>query len=319
MRTSRVIHITHTQRSYFPAHLIGAACVSRHCAHVFGDAGYHWNARYQGLQSWKTTELQHKDEGWGAASLAAPTFIKKKLRRGGSWKKLLLSDVHAQATRGLPVCKRQYSRLFFCFCFFILEKKRRAEKEKEGHRQRTQRGGAGAHREEWTAVNFDSWPPSRGSRILMVVLRAEREEGWLILCYVTPPTLNCWARAAWLEMGQVWIQMCVRGCVWADLRCERETERERAKKELWWTQQLRLWLPFQGKLCVKLQLLLEKSSSTQLSASKSSRWGITTLGFYDLQAFQSTWTSLEHKKKLNKQIKWINKKECVHNLFTENI
>lgn len=30
----------------------------------------------------------------------------------------------------------------------------------------------------------------------MLVLRAEREEGWLILGYVTPPTLNSLARAA---------------------------------------------------------------------------------------------------------------------------
>lgn len=36
----------------------------------------------------------------------------------------------------------------------------------------------------------------------MVVLRAEREEGWLILGYVTPPTLNCLAHAARLEMGK---------------------------------------------------------------------------------------------------------------------
>lgn len=48
----------------------------------------------------------------------------------------------------------------------------------------------------------------------MVVLRAEREEGWLILGYVTPPTLNCLAHAARLEMGKqsqrgkVWFQMC---------------------------------------------------------------------------------------------------------------
>ncbi len=63
----------------------------------------------------------------------------------------------------------------------------------------------------------------------MVVLRAEREEGWLILGYVTPPTLNCSTHAARLEMGKqsllgkvcfVWIQMCEgrgRGvcvCVW---------------------------------------------------------------------------------------------------------
>lgn len=62
----------------------------------------------------------------------------------------------------------------------------------------------------------------------MVVLRAEREEGWLILGYVAPPTLNCSAHAARLEMGKhvsarkrvfVWIQMCEGGvcvCVWAD-------------------------------------------------------------------------------------------------------
>lgn len=37
------------------------------------------------------------------------------------------------------------------------------------------------------AVNSDSWPSSRGSSILMVVLRAEREEGWLFLGYTPPP------------------------------------------------------------------------------------------------------------------------------------
>lgn len=36
----------------------------------------------------------------------------------------------------------------------------------------------------------------------MVVLRAEREEGWLILGYVTPPSLNCLAHAARLETGK---------------------------------------------------------------------------------------------------------------------
>lgn len=36
----------------------------------------------------------------------------------------------------------------------------------------------------------------------MVVLRADREEDWLILHYVTPPTLSCCACAARLEMGK---------------------------------------------------------------------------------------------------------------------
>lgn len=58
----------------------------------------------------------------------------------------------------------------------------------------------------------------------MVVLRAEREEGWPILVYVTPPTLNCLAHATRLEMGKqsllgkVWLCVCVCGGGW--LRCE---------------------------------------------------------------------------------------------------
>lgn len=36
----------------------------------------------------------------------------------------------------------------------------------------------------------------------MVVLRAEREEGWLILGYVAPPTHNCSTHTARLEMGK---------------------------------------------------------------------------------------------------------------------
>lgn len=46
--------------------------------------------------------------------------------------------------------------------------------------------------EERTAVNSDSWPSSSGSSILMLVLRAEREEGWLILGYVSPPPSTAW-------------------------------------------------------------------------------------------------------------------------------
>lgn len=88
-------------------------------------------------------------------------------------------------------------------------------KKRENEEDENTKGWSWSRGETWTAVNFDSWPPSSGNSILMVVLRAEREEGWLILGYVTPPTLNCLAHAARLEMGKqsqrgesVWFQMC---------------------------------------------------------------------------------------------------------------
>lgn len=96
--------------------------------------------------------------------------------------------------KGLPVSKAQYIQLSAS----VSVHKR---KKREGGR-RKHKGWSWSRRETWTAVNFDSWPTSSGNSILMVVLRAEREEGWLILGYVTPPTLNCLAHAARLEMSQ---------------------------------------------------------------------------------------------------------------------
>lgn len=57
----------------------------------------------------------------------------------------------------------------------------------------------------------------------MVVLRAEREEGWLILGYVTPPTLNCLAHAARLEMGKQSLlgKVCLCGFRCARVVCVR--------------------------------------------------------------------------------------------------
>lgn len=49
----------------------------------------------------------------------------------------------------------------------------------------------------------------------MVVLRAEREGGWLILGYDTPPTRYCSAHAAELEMSKQWLleKVSVSECV----------------------------------------------------------------------------------------------------------
>lgn len=98
-----------------------------------------------------------------------------------------------------------------CMCVY----KRKEWRIYEWHRKGKTHGWGSSRRDEWTAVNFDSWPLSRESSILMVVLRAEREGGWLILGYDTPPTRYCSAHAAELEMSKQWLleKVSVSECV----------------------------------------------------------------------------------------------------------
>lgn len=54
------------------------------CLHLSSDAGYHWNAQYQGLQSRKTTELLHKDEvGESLTTLARTDKLLYRLLKKG--------------------------------------------------------------------------------------------------------------------------------------------------------------------------------------------------------------------------------------------
>lgn len=85
-----------------------------------------------------------------------------------------------------------------------MKMKNNREEEDGGGRERAS-GYGWSERDEPAAVNSDSWPSSRGSSILMVVLRAVREEGWPILgC--PPPHLHPPPSTAWLtQQGRRWV------------------------------------------------------------------------------------------------------------------
>lgn len=94
------------------------------CLHLSSDAGYHWNAQYQGLQSQKTTELQHKDEVGESLATAARNdkllyrLLKKRMgpKRKDCWESRRVRGM--QTDKGLPVCNMQYSKLL-CVCVCV--------------------------------------------------------------------------------------------------------------------------------------------------------------------------------------------------------
>lgn len=119
------------------------------CSHLLSDAGSHWNAQYQGLQSRETTKLQHKDEGVGSSGCMnwRNHFIdqkKKKERKtkNGYWESRWRAVwVVCKVTKDF-LSVRCYT-VSFCVCVRVC-KKRRRENEWEGHRQQKAEGWAGA-------------------------------------------------------------------------------------------------------------------------------------------------------------------------------
>lgn len=145
--------------SFFPhSPLIVAADVSPHCAHIFWEM--------------QVSAGMHNIRVFKAGKQQKSNMKRRRRRREKNKRRWVFKDGGwvrgTHADKELPVCTMQH---IWCVC----------------GAQTVKAGGRGqSSREEWTAVNFDSWPPSRGSSVLMVVLRAEREEGWLILRCVTP-------------------------------------------------------------------------------------------------------------------------------------
>lgn len=112
------------------------------CSRLLRDAGYHWNAQYQGLQSWRNNRTLNMGRGWGAASFQPYELkncvidsLKKQNKKVGNKEKAFGQQGRVRGTHThtkmteLPVSKVQCSKLW---CVSVNQRKKELERKQTG-------------------------------------------------------------------------------------------------------------------------------------------------------------------------------------------